>query len=120
MTGVCLDLLIDIDQHLFIEAGIRGGVFTITHRYEKANVSGLGGYDESKPIEYLIYWDANNLECWAMSQYLPSGNFKWVDDVNEFDVQRISDESDVGYILKVDLGKFLYTLNLFALFNLIS
>lgn len=33
MTGVQLDLLTDIDQHLFIEEGIRGGVAMISHRY---------------------------------------------------------------------------------------
>ena len=32
MTKVKLDLLTDVDQHLFIEDGIRGGVATITHR----------------------------------------------------------------------------------------
>ena len=32
MTKVKLDLLTEIDQHLFIEDGIRGGVATITHR----------------------------------------------------------------------------------------
>ena len=93
-------------QHLFIEAGIRGGVSIITHRYAKANVPGLDGYDESKPNEHLIYWDANNLYGWAMSQHLPTGNFKWMNDVDDFDVQQINDESAVGYILEVDLGKF--------------
>ena len=32
MTDVELDLLTDIDQHLFIEEGIRGGVAMISHR----------------------------------------------------------------------------------------
>ena len=33
MTKVKIDLLTDIDQHLFIEEGIRGGVAMICHRY---------------------------------------------------------------------------------------
>ena len=33
MTDVELDLLTNIDQHLFIEEGIRGGVTMIIHRY---------------------------------------------------------------------------------------
>ena len=33
MTNVKLDLLTDIDQHLFIEEGIRGGVAMICKRY---------------------------------------------------------------------------------------
>jgi len=32
MTGVKLELLTDIDMHLFIEQGLRGDISTITHR----------------------------------------------------------------------------------------
>ena len=31
-----------------------------------------------KPKNYLHYIDANNLYGWAMQQYLPTGNFKWI------------------------------------------
>lgn len=109
MTGVRLELLTDIDQHLFIESGIRGGVSIICHRYAKSNVPGEVNFDESKPIEHLIYWDANNLYGWAMSQYLPTSNFKWLDaeQLEQFDVDSIDDEHDTGYILEVDLGKII-------------
>ena len=110
MTGVQLELLTDIDQHLFIESGIRGGVSTICHRYATLNVPGEVNFDESKPIEHLIYFDANNLYGWAMSQYLPSSNFKWLnrEQIEQLDVGNIDDDSDTGYILEVDLGKFYY------------
>ena len=48
MTDVELDLLIDIDQHLFIEEGIRGGVAMVSHRYARANAPGMENYDSSK------------------------------------------------------------------------
>ena len=38
MTVITLDLLADIDKHLFIEAGIRGGVVVISHRHGQANL----------------------------------------------------------------------------------
>ena len=35
-------------------------------------------YNEKAPSKYIMYLDANNLCGWAMSQYLPTGNFKWM------------------------------------------
>ena len=38
-----------------------------------------------------------------MSEYLPYGGFKWLKNVEEFDVMSISEKSLIGYFLKVDL-----------------
>ena len=40
-----------------------------------------------------------------MSRPLPQKNFKWVadDDIQNFDVNMVSDDADKGYILEVDL-----------------
>ena len=116
MTGVKLELLTDIDQHLFIEAGIRGGVSTISHRYAKSNIPGEEGYDDSQPIEHLIYWDANNLYGWAMSQYLPVSDFKWMTEgkLHNFNVNEIDDQHTAGYILEVDLRKFILSCIIFV------
>ena len=103
-TKVKLDLLKDPDMLLMIEKGIRGGISTITHRYAKANNPYIQeSYDKNKPHSYITYLDANNLYGWAMSQYLPTGKFKWVKNVNDIDVLDIDDEARKGYILEVDL-----------------
>ena len=50
----------------------------------------------------------NNLCGWAMSgggvvEHLPYGGFKQLKSVNNFDVNSISENSPIRYILKVDL-----------------
>ena len=65
------------------ENGIRGGYSGVLgKRYVKANNKYLDDYDSRKPSNYLLYLDANNLYGWAMSQPLPTGDFKWEDPDN--------------------------------------
>ncbi len=51
---------------------------------------------------FILYLDANNLYGHAMSQHLPFGNFEWVDTSIE-EILSTPKDSDVGYILEVDL-----------------
>ena len=76
MTKIELDLITDIDMILFIEKGLRGGISYIAHRYAKANNKYLPDYNPELDDSYLMYLDANNLYGWAMSQPLPTGDFK--------------------------------------------
>ena len=105
MTNIKLELMTDIDMFQFIEKGMRGGISNITHRYGKANNKYMKGYDEKAPSKYLMYLDANNLYGWAMSQYLPTGNFKWLSEksIDELDLAKYKDDSKRGLILEVDL-----------------
>ena len=60
----------------------------VNNRFSKANFPDLEEYEEMKkesPV-YLVYVDANNLYGWAMSLPLPTINFMWVENVDEFDV----------------------------------
>ena len=50
----------------------------------KANNKYIKDYDKNKESLYLDYWDVNNLYGWAMSQKLPLGNFKWVEETFQF------------------------------------
>ena len=68
MTRIELELISDINMCLFVEKGMRGGIFYIAKRYRKSNNKYTTFYDNSKPCKYITYLDANNLYGWAMSQ----------------------------------------------------
>ena len=52
--------------------------------------------------KYLIYLDTNNLYGYAMSKFLPTSGFKWIDP-EEFDWNKYNSNSSKGCVLKVDL-----------------
>ena len=93
-TKVDLELLTDMDMHLFIEKGMRGGISMVSKRYAKAN-NPHTYYNPEKENNYIMYYDANNLYGWAMSQPLPYSGFKWV--------KRWQERPGKGCILEVDL-----------------
>ena len=114
-TGVNLELLKDPDMLLMFECGIRGGITQSVHKWANANNPYMGcKYDPLQPTNYFQYLDANNLYGWAMSQPLPTGEFKWVDiknlkqDARELKrtidmMMKNSNIHGVGYVLEVDV-----------------
>ena len=95
-TGVRLELLTDPDMPLMFERGNRGGITQAVHRYASANNKYMG--EKFKPKEdssFLQYLDANNLYGWAMSQPLPTGGFKWVNDVTPDEIGKYNNK---GYL----------------------
>ena len=117
MTGIELELISDIDIHLFIEKGMRAGISYIAKRYSKANGKYMKCYisreeskymvcyDSSEESKYITYLDANNLYGWAISQYLAYSKFKWLNrkEFSDFCLNSISENSFIGYILEADL-----------------
>ena len=105
MTDIKLELMVDIDMFQFIEKGMRGGISYIANRYGKANNKYMKNYDEKAPSKYIMYLDANNLYGWAMSQYLPTGNFKWLsqNQIEKTNLGKYTENSKKGLILEVDL-----------------
>ena len=105
MTGIKLKLIDDIDMHLFIEKGVRGDTSYIVRRYCKANNKFVKGYHKNKDSTFIMYWDVNNLHGWAMTHYLPYGDFEWMneEEISEIDIDLIDKDSDKGYILEVKL-----------------
>ena len=65
----------------------------------------MKNYDEKSQPKYIMYLDANNLYGWAMSQYLPTGGFKWLSTkkINKINLSKYVEDSDKGLILEVDL-----------------
>ena len=105
MANIKLELMVDIDMFQFIEKGMHGGISYIANRYGKSNNKYMKKYDEKAPSKYIMYLDANNLSGWAMSQYLPTGGFKWMteEQINKIDLQKYKNDSTKGIILEVDL-----------------
>jgi hypothetical protein len=110
-SKVKLTLLTELDMVLMFEKGMRGGISMISHRHAVANTEANPEYDSSKPKSNIIYLDANNLYGYAMSEYLPTGGFEWIEP-SEFGkskeeqtkaILNLKDESKKGFIFMVDV-----------------
>ena len=44
----------------------------------------------------------NNLYGWEMSEYLPCSRFKWLKNIDKFDIMLMNDKCSGGYFLEVD------------------
>ena len=100
MTGVKLEKILDIDKYLFIEKRLRGRISCIAKRCAKANNKDMYDYDPKKPSTFILYLYINNLYGWAMSEYLPYEESKWLRNVDEFDLMSVSEKSPIGYFFR--------------------
>ena len=102
-TKIDLELLTDIDMHLgLFEKGMRGGISMVSKRHAKANNPHTAKYKPDKENNYIMYYDANNLYGWAMSQPLPYSGFKWLTG-NDGKNGKFKREKGKCWILEVDL-----------------
>ena len=101
MTRTSVELIQDVDMHLFVEAAMRGGVACVTKRLAETSEE----VDENGFRDFLLYLDANNLYGWAMSQPLPTGGYKWLseEEVEAFSLDAWPTDGDRGCLLEVDL-----------------
>ena len=100
-TNVSLELITDPDMYLFIEKGLRVGISMVSHRYAQANNRYMHNYDPEQPTSFQQYLYANNLYGWAMSQPMPTRNFRWLDYSEK--LLDTPPDSSIGYFLEVDL-----------------
>ena len=91
MTGVKLEKKSDIDKYLFIENGLRGEFLTLL-KDAIANNKYINDCDPKKQSTFISYLDMNNLYGWAMSEYLPYERFKWLKNIDEFNVMSIHEK----------------------------
>ena len=107
LTNVKLDFTHSKELLLLLEINIRGGISSVMgDRHVQS--------DENKQILYI---DANLLYGWAMSQYLPTGEFenisflntegqqscKYLLDQIEEDLLEIPDDNEYGFFIECDL-----------------
>ena len=106
LTNIRLDFIKDKQLLLLLENNIRGGISSV-----------MGPrYIESNENTKLLYIDANNLYGWAMSQYLPTGDFKKMRSCHEAmqydstlmneikeDILNTPDDNEFGYFIECDL-----------------
>jgi hypothetical protein len=104
LTGIELDLITNRKMLDVIERMKRGGLcFVGSKRHVKANNKYLEDFDPSQPSNYLMYWDANNLYGWAMSELLPYKGLVFDKRTTLQQVLETADNSETGYIVECDL-----------------
>ena len=107
LTKIKLDYIKCKELLLLLENNIRGGISSV-----------MGPrFIESNENTKLLYIDANNLYGWAMSQYLPTGDFKkmrslaqnchesdsaLMNEITE-DILNTPDDNEFGYFIECDL-----------------
>ena len=105
LTDIKLDFIKDKNLLLLLENIISGGIS-----------SGMGDrHVQSDENKQILYIDANNLYGWAMSQYLPTGEFEilrlnpcnYTDNYNleqlVEDLLQIPDDNEYGFFIECDL-----------------
>ena len=104
LTNIELDLITDIKMLDLIERMKRGGLcFVGSKRYIKANNKYMKKNNKNDPSNYIMYWDANNLYGWAMSQSLPYKDLKFDTEVSLTEILETPDDSNKGYFIECDL-----------------
>lgn len=106
MSQQPLELLTDIDMLLMVEMEQEAlSVCLALDMPEKSTISHTPDYRENEAPRYIMYWYANNLYGWSMSQFLPHGGFEQcvANHMTEECILYLDDYGGHGYIFEVDL-----------------
>ena len=113
MIKVKPELISDVDTYFFFEKGMKVGLCHISKRYSQASNNYLKSHEPKQEWKHIIYLDRNNLYGFAMSKFVTTGGFEWIDP-KEFDLNGYSSNSSTGCVLEVNLE---YTIELHVLRN---
>ena len=102
MTKIELELIPDPNMYIFLEKGTRGGISYISNRYSKVNNKYLKSHYPKQESKHITYLNANNLYVFAISKFLPTSGFKWIDP-KEFDLGEYTSNSSKECVLEVYL-----------------
>ena len=80
---------------------MRCGVLYFSKRYNEANNKYLKLYDPKQELKRIIQFDTNHLYGYAISQFLPTNGFKWIDP-KEFDSNKYNTNSSKACLLEFD------------------
>ena len=100
MTKDEFELISDADLYVFFEKSMKGGLSYISKRYSKTNNKNLKSYDAKQESKHIIYLGTNNLYGYAMTKFLPTISYKWIDP-KKFDLNKYTSNSSMGCVLEV-------------------
>ena len=66
-------------MYMFFEKFTIGGWRYVSNRYSKANNKYSKSYYPKQELKHFIHLDANDLYVYAMSKFLLTSGFKWID-----------------------------------------
>ena len=103
-ANIEIQLLGNVDQYIWLESQMRGGLCLLNTRYQKAN-NELVGYKPRQPKNYIIPLDAVNLYGKILCMPLPLCNFSWLsrEEIETFDILNTRPDSEVGYVIEADI-----------------
>ena len=84
-TKVKLELPNNIDMSILVDDWLIGGISLIANQYSKTKPAGTKHWDTKKLQSFIFMVDCNSQYGWSMSQFLPTGGFKW----KEIDTKRM-------------------------------
>jgi hypothetical protein len=103
-----IPLIHKLSMLTFVEQSIRGGYCHVGQRVAKANNPYMLKplYKEEEETSYIVPLDINALYPTAMTEYLPDGNYKWLNFKNQEEIYNkiinTEDDSSTGFLIQCD------------------